>query len=130
MLPKLEVLRKDDSPMSYEELLAVSKELSSLTCLKGFDFDTAEVDFSGLIFSHLEKVIVVGKTDSDLRFIMTVLENSIPQGPGFLKSLFLFQSPSDPTDIASVEYGQLITSLIKIIEVRISLSLINRLLQE
>jgi hypothetical protein len=34
MLPKLEEFRRDDSPMSFEELSAVSKNLVSLTCLR------------------------------------------------------------------------------------------------
>jgi hypothetical protein len=61
--------------------------LVSLTCLKGVD--TAQVDISSLIFTCLEKVTFVSENESDMQFITTVLENSIPQGRGFLKSLFL-----------------------------------------
>jgi hypothetical protein len=111
MLPKLKVLRRDDSPMSFDELSIVSKNLVKLLCSKGFDFldfDNTQIDMSLLVFPHLEKV-----------FIVNVLKNSIPQGRGFLKSLVLCHSSSDqPTTNSSVDYSQLIPSLIKVIEVR------------
>jgi hypothetical protein len=44
MLPKLEELRRDDSPMSFDELSTDSKNLVSLSSWKGFDFDPAQVD--------------------------------------------------------------------------------------
>jgi hypothetical protein len=119
MLPKLVELRRYDYPMSFDELSAVSKSMVSLTCMKGFDFSTAQVDISSLIFARLEKVMVESEKDSDLQFITTVLENSIPQGQRFLKSLVLCRSPSDqPTTNSSVDYPQIIPSLIKVIEVR------------
>jgi hypothetical protein len=119
MLPKLEVLRRDDSPMSFEELSAVSKSMVSLRCMKGFDFGTAQVDLSGLIFSRLETVEVWSEKDTDLQFTATVLENSIPQGRGFLKSLVLGHTASArPFRNSSVDYVQFSTSLIRIIKVR------------
>jgi hypothetical protein len=123
MLPKLEVLRRDDSPLSFAELTTIPKSLRSLTCWKGFDSDTTQVDISSLRFPRLEKVKVESEKDSDLQFIATVLKNSIPQGRGFLKSLFLEHYSSVPhTTNSSVEYGQLSTHLIKVIEVRNCLS--------
>jgi hypothetical protein len=120
MLPKLEEFCRDDSPMSFDELSAVSKKLGSLICLKGFDFDTSQFDVSSLIFPSLKEVKVVSENESDLKFIVNVLENSIPQGRGFLKSLVVRRSLSiHPSTNPSV---QLSTSLINIIEVRISLS--------
>jgi hypothetical protein len=80
LLPKLEVLRRDDSPMSFEELSSVSKNLVSLRCMKGFDVDTAQFDISSLIFKRLEKFEVKSEIDSDFQFIATILKNSIPQG--------------------------------------------------
>jgi hypothetical protein len=89
MLPMLEELRGDNSPLSFDELSAISKNLVSLTCLKGFDFSTAQVDISSLIFTRLKKVRVESENYSELNFIVNVLENSIPQGQGFLESLCL-----------------------------------------
>jgi hypothetical protein len=90
----------------------------SLTCLKGLDFDTAQVDVSSLIFPRLKEVRFVSEIASESQFITTVLENSIPQGRVFLKSLILMNSRSArPTTNSSVDYDQLIPSLIKIIEV-------------
>jgi hypothetical protein len=95
----------------------------SLTCSKGLDFDTAQVDISSLIFRHFERVRVDSENDADLQFIATVLENSIPQGRGFLKSLVLNDSRTFHDDsTSSVDYRNLIISLIKIIEVQISLT--------
>jgi hypothetical protein len=122
MLLRLKVLRRDDSPMSFDELSAVSKNLVTLECLKGFAVDTAQVDISSLIFKRLERVKVKSENDSDLQFIATALENSIPRGRRFLKSLQLCNPPSDqPSSNSSVDFAQLSTSLIKIIEVRGSL---------
>jgi hypothetical protein len=105
--------------MSFEELSLIPKSLRSLKCFKGFDFVTAQVDISSLIFPRLEKVRVDSENDSDLQFIVNVLENSIPQ----LKDLFLRISTSDAfTTDSSVDYVILCTSLIKVIKVRISLS--------
>jgi hypothetical protein len=126
MLPKLVELGRDDSPMSFDELSAVSKNLVSLGCSKGFDFDTAQVDISSLIIPRLERVAVDSENNHDLQFITTVLENSIHRGRGFLKSLVLRSLLStQPTSNSSVDYVQLITSLIKIIKVRILLSLMK-----
>jgi hypothetical protein len=123
MLPKLEVLRRDDSMMSFEELSAVSKNLVSLACLKGFDVDTAQVDISPFIFTRLKKVDFKSEKDSDFQFIATVLKNSIPQGRVFLKRLVLRSLRSaHPTTNSSVDYAQVITSLIKILEVWFLLS--------
>jgi hypothetical protein len=105
MLPKLEKLRRDDSPMSFEELSAVSKSMVLLRCMKGFDFDPAHVDISSLRFPHLEKVTVVSKN------------SIIPQGRVFLKSLILIHSPLYRRVNASINREQFIYSLIKIIEV-------------
>jgi hypothetical protein len=118
MLPKIKVLCRDVSPMSYDEISAVSKSIVSLTCMKGFDFGPAHVDISSLIFTRLKKVDFKSEKDSDFQFIATVLKNSIPQGRGFLKSLFLMNSRSAyPTTNSSVGYAQFIPSLIKVIEV-------------
>jgi hypothetical protein len=87
MLPKLEELRRGDSSMPFDELSIVSKKLVSLTCVYEFDFDTADVDISFLIITHLENVKFVGKNASELQFITSVLDNSIPQGREYLKSL-------------------------------------------
>jgi hypothetical protein len=103
--------------MSFDELSAVSKNLISLTCMKGFDFDTPQADISSLIFPSLQEVRVVSEKD-DLHFIATVLENSIPRGLGCLKILFLFHSPSDQP----LDFAKMIPSLINVIEVRGSLS--------
>jgi hypothetical protein len=109
--------------MSFEELSAVSKNLVSLACLKGFDFDAAQVDISPLIFPFLEKFMVESEKDSDMQFIANVLENSIPQGRVFLKRLVLkYLRSAQPSYISSVEYAHLSTSLIKIIQVRILLA--------
>jgi hypothetical protein len=122
MLPKLEELRRYSSPMCYDELSAVSKDLVSLTCMKGFDFITEQDDISSLIFQRLENVLSKSENDSELHFITTVLENSIPQGRGFLKSLQLSIPPSAlSTTNSSVVHAQFTASLIKIIEVRGSL---------
>jgi hypothetical protein len=118
MLPKLESLRRDDYPLSFDELSAVSKNLVSLRCMNGLDFDTAQVDITSLIFPYLEDVDFMSKNDSDLQFIATVLKNSIPQGRVFLKRLVLRSLRSaHPTTNSSVDYAQVITSLIKVIEV-------------
>jgi hypothetical protein len=123
MLPKLEDLQRVDSPMSFDELSAVSKSLRSLTCLQGFDFGTAQVDISPFISSRLETVEFYTEKDSDLHFIVNVLENSIPHGQGFLKSLFLNNlRSSHPTTNSSVDYSLLSASLIKVIEVWFLLS--------
>jgi hypothetical protein len=116
MLPKLEELRRNDSPLSFVEVSVVSKSLRSLACLNGFAFETAQVDISSLIFPCLETVVVESENDSDLQFIATILENSIPQ----LKILFL-RKDAYTTD-SSVDYVLLCTSLMKIIKVRFSLS--------
>jgi hypothetical protein len=108
--------------MSFYEFFAVSKNFVSLTCIKGFDFDTAKVDFSSLIFPYLRDAMVVSENESDFQFIVNVLENSIPQDRGFLKSLVLSHSPSlHPNTRYPVDYAQLSTSLIKVIEVWIFL---------
>jgi hypothetical protein len=62
-------------------------------------------------------------------FAVNVLENSIPQGREYLKSLSIFDS-SDISMAGTVNYAQLSTSLIRVIEVLISLSLMNRHLLE
>jgi hypothetical protein len=122
MLPKLEELRRGVGyPMSFDELSAVSKYLVSLTCMKGFDIDTAQVDISSLRYPRLEKVKVESEKDSDLQFIANVLENSIPQGRVFLKSLVL-RHIIVATEDSSVDYSQLSASLVKIIQVWILLS--------
>jgi hypothetical protein len=121
MLPTLEMLRRDEySPMSFEEISNVSKKLVRLICLKGFDFDTSIVDQSALIFSRLEEVVVTSWNGADIQFIATILENSItPQGRTCLKKLVLkLFRPVRPT-APSVDYTQLNSSLIKVIEVRI-----------
>jgi hypothetical protein len=69
-LPKLEILRRDDSPLSFDELSTVSENLGSLECLKGFNFDAAQVDSSFLIFPCLERVRVESEKDFDLQFIV------------------------------------------------------------
>jgi hypothetical protein len=119
-LPKLEMLRRDTYPVSFDELSAVSKNLISLICHKGFDIDTSIVDQSALIFSRLEEVVVTSWNCSDFQFIATVLDNSIPpQGRTCLKKLvFRLFRPVRPT-ATSVDYTQLNSSLIKVIEVRI-----------
>jgi hypothetical protein len=121
MLPKLEELRRDDSPISCIELSSVSKNLVSLRCMKGFDFDPAQVDMFSLKFPRLKMVEIESQNGSDFQFIVNVLENSFPQGQGLLQSLFLRHSRSAyPTTNSSVEYDhQLIPSLIKVIEVRL-----------
>jgi hypothetical protein len=118
MLPKLEELRRDDSPMSFDELSTVSKNLVSLACLQGFDFDHVGIDISSLVFPCLENVKLSSDNASDMQFIANVLENSIPQGRVFLKSLVLRSLRSaHPTTNSSVDYAQVKTSLIKVIEV-------------
>jgi hypothetical protein len=121
MLPRLILLRRDHSPMSFAELSTISKSLVSLICLKGFDVasDTAQVEISSLIFQRLENVVFKSENVSDLHFITTFLENSIPQGRGFLKSLHLCIPPSAlSTTNSSVDFAQFTASLIKIIEVQ------------
>jgi hypothetical protein len=126
MLPKLEELRRDDSPISCIELSSVSKNLVSLGCLKGFDFDYAQVDMSSMVFPRLERVRVESVKCSDLILITNVMENSIPQGRAFLKHLVLrlldAMNESHHLNNLSVDYAQFCTSLsaslINIIEVR------------
>jgi hypothetical protein len=72
MLPKLEILRRNDSPMFFEELSAVSKSLASLSCSKGFNFFTAQVDISSLIFSRMERVEVLSEKDKDFQFVVNI----------------------------------------------------------
>jgi hypothetical protein len=108
--------------MSFDELSDVSKNLVSLTCLQGFEFNTARVDMSSLIFPRLEIVEIESQNISDLQFIATVLKNSIPQGQGFLKSLFLRLSRRYRSFNSFFDHDQYIYSLIKIIEVWFSLS--------
>jgi hypothetical protein len=115
MLPKLKKLCRADN-MSVNELSAVSKDLVSLKFLNGLDAVTAQVDMPLLVFPRLEKVEVETENDLDLLFIATVLENSIPQGRGFLKKLYLNYLPLQPYYLF-VEYARLNMSLIKIIEV-------------
>jgi hypothetical protein len=117
MLTKIEEFDRDYYPMSFEEVSAVSKNLVSLRCMNGFDFDTAQVDISSLIFPCLERVVVKSEKNSDMQFITTVLENSIPHGRGFLKSLRLRLLRAHPTTNSSVDYFRLSTSLIKVIKV-------------
>jgi hypothetical protein len=113
-----EAKSRDASMMSFDELSAVSKDMNSISCDSGFNFNTSIVDTSALIFPHLEEVEVKSFNFFDLQFIATVLENSIPQGRGFLKNLLLRQTPRP--GISYVDYGKLSASLIKVIEVRIS----------
>jgi hypothetical protein len=105
MLPKLEYFGRDDSPMSFKELSAASKNLGSLTCLKGLDFDTSVADLSLLRFERLEKVDIECNNASEFQFIANVLENSIPQGRQYLKSLRLVDS--DISIAGTVDYAQL-----------------------
>jgi hypothetical protein len=103
--------------MSFDELSTVSKNLVALRCDFGFDFDTSIVDISELIFPFLEKVVVKSKKNSDLQFIATVLENSIPQSRGVLKSLFLGCAPAENLTDVYVDYRLLASSLIKVVKV-------------
>jgi hypothetical protein len=89
--------------MTVGELSAVSGKLISLTCGDGF-YLPAQADLSLLQFSRLELVYVRCQNDSDLQFIMNIIENS--SGCDFLKKLKLFLD----IDLST-------TSLIKIIEV-------------
>jgi hypothetical protein len=57
MLPKLEVYRKYNYPVSFEELSADSKNLISLRCDSGFDTSIVEL-ISRVDVSLSEKVIV------------------------------------------------------------------------
>jgi hypothetical protein len=109
MLPKINVLCRIGSPMSFDELSAISKSMVSLICMKGFDFDHSHVDIRPLIFPCLEKVKVLSENDSDLQFIATILKNSIPQWRGFLKSLVLRNSSSSRSVNSPVDNAQLIT---------------------
>jgi hypothetical protein len=114
MLPKLKGLRRDVFPMSSDELSAVSKNLVSLECTKGFDFDEDQVNLAELRFIRLET-----KNDSDLSRMIRLLENtcnSIPQGRDFLKHLFLKHTTTDST-LSPEKYVQLKTSLVRVIQV-------------
>jgi hypothetical protein len=127
-LPELETLCRNDYPMSFAELSTVSKNLVSLTCLKGFAFDTAisilrfRVDLPLLILSRLEEVKFSSGNVSDLHFIIYALENSIPQCRGGLKKLILRHNPLVHIDRSSYDDKKFSTSLIKVIEVCISFS--------
>jgi hypothetical protein len=116
-LPKLEKLQRGISPMSFDELSAVSKSLVWLECWKGFDFDTSIVDFSALIFPRMEEVLISSRNDSALQFIVNVLKTSIPQGRGCLKRLKLYVVDAPVQNTNSVDYIELGKSLIKVIEV-------------
>jgi hypothetical protein len=118
MLPKLKEFRREDTPMSFGEFSVASKNLVSLTCINGFDFNSAHVDMSSLIFTRLKKVKVESENDYDLQFIVNVLENSIPKGRGFLKSLDLIVTSSNSPVNSTVNYAQVIPLLSKVIEVR------------
>jgi hypothetical protein len=106
--------------MSFEELSAVSMNLVSLRCDFGLGFDTSIVDLSALIFPELETVEIESEKESDLQFFASVLENSIPQGRGCLKTLQLEYAPLDSPVDEHVDYGLLAASLNKVIEVWIS----------
>jgi hypothetical protein len=104
--------------MSFDELSAVSNNLVTLECGSGFDFDTSIFDPAVLVFPCLENVVVEAKKYSDLQLILTILDNSIPQGRGCLKKLQLRYSPSTTSDDNTfVDHGLLTTSLINAIEV-------------
>jgi hypothetical protein len=104
--------------MSVDELSAVSNTLISLTCRDGFELPPNQADIPLLQFLRLENVDVRCKNVSDLQFILSLLENSIPSsGHGFLKKLELLQPPS-VTSISSADTEQLLNmSLTKVIKV-------------
>jgi hypothetical protein len=114
MLPKLTGLRGKAHPLSIGALTAVSINLVSLECDSGFDFDTAQIDVSLLRFASLKEITVKSKEGSDLQWIVKVLENSIPQGRGFLKKLDIMRN-SPTTFSASAQFPE---SLKRVIEVR------------
>jgi hypothetical protein len=123
MLPRLESLSGYGYPISFDELASVSKNITSLISNSGLAIEAAPIDLSALRFPRLSKVEIESKKDSDLHFIIKVLENSIPlQGRSCLKSLDLGISCLDhPSTLSAVDYGQLAASLIRVIEVHISL---------
>jgi hypothetical protein len=74
-----------------------------------------QADLSLLLFSHLKNVSAWCKNDSDLQFIATILENSIPSsGHGFLN---MFEISISGFTLSSTDCQQLCTSLTRIVEV-------------
>jgi hypothetical protein len=120
-LPKLEELKRGGyytyNRMSVDELSAVSGTLISLTCEGGFNLPE-QADIPLLQFPRLENVDVWCKNASDLQFIATLLENSIPSsGHGLLKKLELVHPPAVPS-ISFADTEQLLKmSLTKVIKV-------------
>jgi hypothetical protein len=101
--------------MYVDELSAVSDTLISLACMCGFDLHSNQVDLPRIQFPCLENIDVWCKSETDLKFIINILENSIPSsGHRFLKKLNLFH---DPSLLVSTNYGNFSTSLSNVIKV-------------
>jgi hypothetical protein len=121
------VLERKGYPLSFDELSAVSPNLLSLSSGGGLNIDTFQIDLPLLSFPRLENVEIYSKNDSNLHFIIKILENSLSSSirrVGSLKSLRLYRSTFQGTrlnllegTISTVDYGQLRTSLNNIIEV-------------
>jgi hypothetical protein len=120
-LPKLIVLERKGYPLSFDELSAVSPNLLSLSSGGGLNIDTFQIGLPLLSFPHLENVQIYSSNDSNLHFIIKILENS-SRRVGSLKSLELYRSTFQEIvlregTISTVDVVLLRTSLTNIIEV-------------
>jgi hypothetical protein len=116
MLPKLKVLRKEEHPICFSELSAVSSGLISLVCMSGFDIATSQNDLHALVFPQLEKAVLWSRSDSQLYDFVGFLENC--QGRGCLKILVVIKDREEETrDEPPLDNSRLRSSLVRVIEV-------------
>jgi hypothetical protein len=105
--------------MTFDELSEVSDKLVSLTCNGGLLINHNQVEMHLMRFPRLEEVVIRGMDESDLKFIISILEDSIPTSDRrFLKNLDLDLSQSI-FSLSSIDCQKLSSSLIKVIEVRV-----------